>query len=268
MGAPRGLRLLAENRPVARRDGRAGAALACRGRVFEGILTLLFPDACGACRAPVVDDGSAAGALLCEVCRAAVDPVPAGVCRRCGTHLEAGRTCLRCALAPPPWGEVQVGALYGGPLMEALRACKYGPRPELVRGLARLFAAGTKVPRGARIVPVPTHPRRIRDRGFDLTFALAAEVAARSQAPLLPGALVRHGRPVHLAGRRRRERQALVQGAFRVGPLRRWVRGRRVLLVDDVLTTGATVGAATRVLLSGGATQVDVAVLARVERDV
>ena len=142
----------------------------------------------------------------------------------------------------------------------------YAPNPTELK--AALAAARGRAPRGVdRVVAVPTHGRHMRRRGFALTEALAFEAGLVLSRPTLPEVLRRRGQGTSQAGSSVAQRRANVRGAFVPGLLSRLIRGKRVLLVDDVLTTGATARAATRVLLRAGADVVEVAVLARADRE-
>jgi ComF family protein len=155
-------------------------------------------------------------------------------------------------------------------MREAIHALKFGGRPVLATPLGRLLAEA-----GARalpappadwadgLVPVPLHPARLAERGFNQAELLAAPCAARWRVPVLSRALVRRRPTLPQTDLDPAARRANVRDAFRV-PRPAAVEGRRVLLVDDVLTTGATVGAAARALRAAGAAAVGVLTLARV----
>jgi ComF family protein len=239
-------------------------------RILESLLALLFPERCPAC-AGFMDPGDG----LCPTCAASLYPVGAA-CPTCARpeEIPVGLTCRRCRRRPPPFRHARAAFRYGGELAVAIRRLKYGGggeagRPELARPLGRLLAPA--LARAASvadlIVPVPLHARRLRARGFSQAQALVR--AARVLEPLPPvvtGALVRTRPTAEQAGLTRPARLANVAGAFAV-PARATdrVRGRSVLLVDDVITTGATAAACARALLAAGAGAVDVIALARAE---
>ncbi|MDF1563904.1 MAG: phosphoribosyltransferase family protein [Deltaproteobacteria bacterium] len=237
--------------------------------LLETTLSLLFPLHCQACDRLFEDDGSPGGRLLCPDCRSFLEAPSPHDCVACGARVEGGRACLACRLEPPPWTSLRAGLLYGGPLLEALHACKFQPRAEAIPGLVRLLGGSLRLasPEVDAVVGLPGHPAHYRQRGFDLAASLALEAALCLDRPLLSRALVRRGPPTRQVGASIARRRENVRGAFEAGGDLRSRAGARLLLVDDVLTTGATARAATRALLAAGAAEVHVAVLCRAERE-
>lgn len=227
---------------------------------------ILFPRACVACTERV-----AAGDPLpfCRLCAVSVEPLQPPYCLRCGQPFAGdgpNHACLRCSTHPPPFARARAPYLFGGSLLTALHRYKYGGAWELGGSLGALVAGGgygDLVPTAFDlVVPVPVHRARLAQRGFDHVTPLARAVGRAGQVRMVPRALrrVRNTPPqVSLSGDARRRN---VEGAFAVRD-RRQVTGRRVLLVDDVLTTGATVSACSRALRGAGASQVAVLCLAR-----
>ncbi len=224
---------------------------------------LLFPEKCPACDA--LGDGRLG---LCDRCAASLYPVGA-CCPRCALPEEGpGVLCRRCAKLPPPFERVVAPWRYGGELAVALRRLKFGGpggggRGELARPLATLWR-GTWPPEADMVAPVPLHPSRLRVRGFGQAQALA-EAARRlfGGPPVDATALVRVRATDEQARLGRAARRRNVAGAFLAAPR---VAGRRVVLVDDVVTTGATAAAAARALRAAGAASVTVLALARADR--
>ena len=233
------------------------------GPLIEGFLQLILPSTCAACTC-LCDEGAA----FCEPCGATLDPV-LRACPRCALPLggEGDRSeCLGCLRAPPPWASAIAPYVFGAALAQAVRAWKLGARQALAGGLGAALAPSLSslAPGVDALVPVPLHPRRLRARGFNQAFDLARS-ASRRAGPRAPGVAdlldrVRDTPPqatLDRAGRRDN-----VRGAFRVRG--RWdVIGAHLCLIDDVMTTGATLAACAEALQEAGAARVDVLTLAR-----
>ncbi|MFL5277748.1 MAG: ComF family protein [Myxococcales bacterium] len=225
--------------------------------VLESAAAMLFPDRCGAC-------AEECQGPLCEDCAETLVATPAG-CPVCGAPADEAllpvlrpRRCAHCRERAPPYAKARAPYLHGGALAEAIWRFKYDGCEELARPLSLLFD-GCEAPRSQVIAPVPLHPSRLRERGFDQA-ALLARAAARRFALPCAHLLVRTRPTKAQVGLDRTRREANVRGAFRA---RRAVPGARVCLVDDVLTTGATAAEAARALLAAGAAHVEVRTLAR-----
>lgn len=242
------------------------------------VLDLLFPALCPVCGARSDEPRRRP---FCGACWAALPLAPTPGCRTCGRTwpgLAPGLVCDGCRRHPPPFAYARAVGEFRDGMRAAIHAMKYGRRPAVAQPLGRLLAeaGGPLVTATARdaaagapgevidaIVPVPLHPARVTERGFNQAELLAVPCATLWGVPLRTRALarVRPTRPqteLDAAARR-----ANVAGAFEVTRPED-VTGRRLLLVDDVLTTGATVGAAARALKAAGAETVGVLVLARV----
>ncbi len=203
----------------------------------------------------------------------ALEWVAPASCAACDGHVEARRvfcapcagTVVRLAATPSEGADARAPFAYGGALAEAIRRFKYGRRPDLARPLGHLLRASVVDAVGAfdQVVPVPLHPRRRADRGFDQAALLAVHVARQLGCPLRPEALrrTRHGPAQASLGRGERLQSAAL--AFEAATDR--VAGSRVLLVDDVVTTGATLRACSAALYAAGAARVEALTLARAE---
>lgn len=219
-------------------------------------LDLVYPPRCAAC-----GDGLASSAQepFCATCAGAVDAVPQG-CDRCGLPGPCS-PCGACLVQPPPFASCSAAALLGGPVADAIHALKYRDRPALARPLGHWLGTRVPVPADATLVPVPLGRGRRLSRGYDQAALLAAALArSDGRRRLVKGALRRVRETGPQVGRTRDERLAAVRGAFQAGE---GVRGRHLVLVDDVVTTGATASAAAEALLAAGAVRVDVVALAR-----
>lgn len=217
------------------------------------LLELLYPPRCASCEG--------AGEPFCSTCADALLP-PGEGCPRCGRPGRAA-TCGHCLARPPAFDGLRSAGLFGGPLADAVHALKYGDRPALARPLGRWLAERVPLEPGSLLVAVPLGRGRRRARGYDQAARLAGHLARASGATLLTGALRRIRETPPQVGLGRAGRAANVAGAFAADPGR--VAGRELVLVDDVVTTGATADAAARALLAAGAVRVTVVALARAE---
>jgi ComF family protein len=174
------------------------------------------------------------------------------------------------AADPPHYDRARAVAVYGGVMQDLVHAFKYADRHDARDLFGRWLAtAGSELIADADVVvPVPMHRWRLFTRRFNQSAMLAREIVRRTGLRLETGALIRVRATPPQVGLSRREREANVAGAFKVSERgRQQLAGRRVLLVDDVITTGSTVDACARVLKSAGAASVDVLALARVTDD-
>jgi len=240
--------------------GRRGFAAAAA--LGEGMLALLYPPVCAVCDTPITGPG----ALRAGVCRSCLDAMP--------LNRESDPSAAAVSVIETGFPVAAAGE-YGGPLREAVHLLKYARRDDLSRPLGALLndllarlererCGAWKRPR--LLVPVPLHPARERWRGYNQSRLLAAVVARRFGIPLAPArALRRCWRTGTQTGRGAEVRRERMRGAFRAG-WRRGLAGKRVLLVDDVVTTGATLEACAAALLDAGSGPVSALVLARTPR--
>lgn len=196
-----------------------------------------------------------------------------GACVTCGLPLpgttDEDTHCDFCLADPPPWARGVAVALYGGRARQIVLGLKHGDRGDLVPLVARWLAGrARRLQRSDTVVvPVPLHRLRFLRRRSNQSADMARAFCRLTGAEYLPDALVRTRSTPSQDGRDRTARFANVDSAFAVDPARaaRFLN-RPVLLIDDVMTTGATLTACTRALEAAGVTRIDVAVLARVER--
>ncbi|QKV20211.1 ComF family protein [Oricola thermophila] len=230
------------------------------------VASILFPDTCLACRTHVAARGT-----LCPECWGQIHFIADPICTVTGTPFQHdfGDDMVSAeALAnPQPWRRARAAVLHDGIARQLVQRLKYGDQPELAPWMARwmLRAGRLLVEECDVVVPVPLHKRRYLARRYNQSAELARMIAAEGGIAFEPAALVRIRPTRRQVGLTAKQRQANVRGAFRVPPGHEIaVCGRSVLLVDDVYTTGATLGAATRALLRGGAAHVDVLTFSRV----
>jgi ComF family protein len=239
------------------------------GAGLRAVLDLVYPPVCLACAQPT----GVAGAL-CAPCWTGLRFITPPVCERTGVPLPfatgAGMLSPEAIAHPPVYRRARAAARYDGAAPTLVHLMKYGDRPDHAALLsAWMHQAGAELLGDADvIVPVPLHRTRLWRRRFNQAALLARALGRRSGVPVDLDGFVRVKPTRSQVGLSRTERAGNIQGAFRVAPAAaERFRGRRVLVVDDVLTTGATANAAARVLLRGGAATVDVLVFARVVTD-
>jgi ComF family protein len=229
------------------------------------LLDLLFPGDCEVCDAPLPPDHAG---CICSACLAAMSPPPPPLCPRCGVPLRPDRPCPACAAHPPAFAAARAAALYLpaadglNPLAGAVHKLKYGQRRPVANVLVVLLAARYPFADDALLVPVPLHPARLRMRGFNQAHLLARGLAHHRGLSLAPRALRRRRMTRQQPGLSAAERRRNLAGAFTVRQPS-LVAGRSVVLVDDVLTTGATADACAHALQAAGAARVDVYVVGR-----
>jgi ComF family protein len=247
-------------------EGRGGAARALAGmmrRFGRGAVDLVYPPVCLACRAAIAEPEA-----LCPACWRAMAWVERPLCVRTGLPLaaDAGQDIsVEAAADPPVCARTRCVVLFDdGPARRLVHRLKYGDAPELARPMGRWMArAAAELWREADvIVPVPLHGRRLFARRFNQAALLAQSLARESARPLDATSLRRVKATRPQVGLSHDERARNMQGAFAAAPGA--FAGRRVLLVDDVATTGATLNACARAALKAGAKRVDAAIFARV----
>lgn len=231
--------------------------------IVDVLLAVLYPPACPGCRRALHRPGPP---RFCGACRTALGGI-LDPCPRCAEP-AASPLCSRCAARPPSFRHAVAAYPYreDGVLAKAIHQWKYRGDLEAGRALEEQFAHRTETPALCYdlVVPVPLHPARFRQRGFNQA-ALLARALVRAQPRL--GALSTNSlRRTGGATQARLGRVARWANAPRAFSARGRVSGKSVLLVDDVLTTGATASACAATLVSAGAALVDVAVLARTPR--
>jgi len=229
------------------------------------ILDLLFVPHCPACDARLPSTHGP----LCDECSISLYEIgPA--CPRCALPASGPDSviCARCLRRPPPYASARAAFRYGGELAAALRRLKYGGRPDIARILAPLLAPALALAaREADVaMPVPLHWRRLSRRGYNQAALLLAHASRGTGLDIDALSLRRRIATAPQSELPARHRKANVANAFAVVPRRRErVVGRRVLLCDDVMTTGATLASAARSLRQAGARSVLVFSAARAE---
>ncbi|MBI2533230.1 MAG: ComF family protein [Deltaproteobacteria bacterium] len=240
---------------------------------FEWLVDWLYPPRCRACAGRI---HGCDAEYFCSACRSQVQIVAHPLCPICGRPFPDAsgddHTCGICLTREPQFTRARAWACYPRqeleehPLRQVVQKFKYGRKVALGKPLGRLLALGCgdflSECHFDVILPVPLHPKRLRWRGFNQSVLLARQVSRAYGVPMDPFVLVRIKETLPQTQLSEEERRKNVRGAFALNPARS-VDGKRVLLVDDVYTSGATVNECSRTLNRAGAEEVTVLTLAR-----
>ena len=234
------------------------------------MLELVYPPRCMGCGELTESDFG-----LCGPCWRDTPFIGGTVCDSCGAPVVGERDgfridCDDCLKTPRPWQEGRAALLYQGRARALILALKHGDRPELAHPAARWMAqAGRELlcP-GLLVAPVPLHWSRLIKRRYNQSALLAQHLGREAGLDCIPDLLQRKVRTPVLDGKTAREREDILAPAISAHPKRvGLIRGRDILLVDDVMTSGATLAACTRVCQAAGANHIFVLALARVAKD-
>ncbi|MDA7964381.1 ComF family protein [Ruegeria sp.] len=234
------------------------------------MLELVYPPRCMGCGELTESDFG-----LCGPCWRDTPFIGGTVCDSCGAPVVGERDgfridCDDCLKTPRPWHEGRAALLYQGRARALVLALKHGDRPELARPAARWMAqAGREILRpGLLVAPVPLHWSRLIKRRYNQSALLAQHLGREAGLDCIPDLLQRRVRTPVLDGKTAQEREDILTHAISTHPKRaEQIRGRDILLVDDVMTSGATLAACTRVCQAAGANHIFVLALARVAKD-
>lgn len=236
---------------------------------FQTLVHMVFPPECLSCRAPVISDAG-----LCGPCWREVAFIEGAVCETCGIPMAGdvavGDRCDECLRIARPWSQGRARLLYQGKGRALVLALKHGDRTDIapVAGAWLAQSAAQIVKRDMLVAPVPLHWRRMIKRKYNQS-ALLADVLARELGLTHCRDLLKRGRATQvLDGKTVEQRFAQMRGAISVAPAHAGrLAGRSVLIVDDVMTSGATLAACSEACLAAGAREVCVVALARVAKD-
>ncbi len=236
------------------------------------LVDFVLPVGCVSCRSWIPrPSGDGPSSIVCRRCRSKLPVASWPRCPRChaprGTGRDPSPECLECRDWPPELTRARYAHVLEAPASDLVHGLKYEGWPELAEVMGRAMAATAVAELGVdatapAVVPVPTTPRRIRERGYNQARLLAEVVASHLDLPLV-AVLRRDFAPSSQTTLSPRERRENVRGAFRVVDGGVELEARDVLLVDDVLTTGATAGEAARTLDSAGTASVHLLTFAR-----
>jgi competence protein ComFC len=230
--------------------------------LWEGFLDLLYPNAtgciyCGQEKLPGEHE-------LCAGCLGSIELIQEPSCQKCGKPVRVGNTyCRDCLTYMRSFSKALPVGVYRGWFKDAIYAYKFGGRRELAKAFARLMAGRIRMSGKLAdcIVPVPLHPERMRQRGFNQAELLGKYLSDFLEIPMRPYVLTRVIDTVPSRTLKREEREINLKEAFAVtNP--QLVRNKRILLVDDIYTTGITAESCAKTLLTSGAAEVTVCVLA------
>jgi ComF family protein len=247
--------------PAGRLARFAGALRAGIGLAVD----VALPNLCASCREPVINEG------VCAACWSKLSFIAPPYCERLGLPFPfdpgPGVLSMQAIADPPAYRRARAAARYDDIARTLVHALKYGDRLDLAPTMGRWMAraGGELLAEADALVPVPLHWRRLWARRFNQSALLADVIARTCGAEVVHSALKRVKATPQQVGLDKSARTRNVQGAFRVPTEGQGaVAGRRIVLIDDVLTSGATADACARVLLRAGAAHVDVLVFARV----
>ena len=240
---------------------------------FSRALDWLYPPRCRSCRERIFGQDED---YFCRSCREKIRLISHPLCSTCGRPFLDTRgedhLCGACLAHPPCFQKARAWACYPGeeneghPLREVVQRFKYGRKVSLGKPLGRLMARGCSglffESHFDLVIPVPLHPKRLRWRGFNQAVILAREVGRLWRLPMDPFLLLRSRETPPQTQLSEEERKKNMRRAFSLNPAKP-VDGKRLLLVDDVYTSGATVNECSRTLIRAGAKEVCVLTLAR-----
>lgn len=237
-------------------------------RPFQKLLDLIYPRACAHCDLPISDKRP--DLPYCSGCWETIRPLAGPRCPVCATPFSSPTAlthspdhhCAECREHLPAFSRAVTPYAYEGTLAEAIQRFKYLKQPSLADPLAHLLMEALRTVRFDRVAAIPLHPARLRTREFNQSLLLAQRIARFTDVPLLIDALNRSRDTLPQVGLSRKEREQNVRRAFHLSDPKT-IQRMRILLVDDVYTTGATLREGAKILLKGGAKEVIVAAVAR-----
>ena len=237
-------------------------------KYLNQLSNLLYPQYCLHC-----EEGVPGPSIFCENCQAQITRLSESHCFICSIPFESSAAtshspdhrCGECRENLPAFSKAVTPFLYEGPLSSAICQFKYQKKPHLAVPLAGLMMndlAGIAVGGIDSVMAIPLHPSRLRSREFNQSLLLAREIGKATSVPYSIDALIRTRETQPQVGLSRKERHENIKGAFQVTRPNE-IKDHKILLVDDVYTTGATLKEASKIVIQSGAKEVIVATIAR-----
>ena len=230
------------------------------------LLDWLYPPACIACRSLIaLSDPQPRDMLLCEKCQTLFEPIVPPICKTCGIPTERDvERCVSCFGKTFYFASNRAVFVYDGLMRDLLHDLKFRRRRQIAESLGKLWALCAFIPPGTILVPLPLHPKKRRERGFNQAEVLTRQLAQRLNIPM-ENALVRVLDTPPQSGLHPRMRIENVAGAFDIAPGVD-VTGKKYVIIDDIYTTGASLNECAKVLKAAGAAEVGCMTLSIVEK--
>lgn len=227
--------------------------------MIGGLLHILFPESCPLCGKPSKEHSTAP---ICNDCWKSVSPYEGPSCLKCGRPLvsDVSITCRDCLEREPHFERVRSFGIYDGVLKKAITVFKYGSIRRLSKPLSAMMSR-VRIPAADILLPVPLHERRLREREFNQSALLAKHLSRHTGIPVSLDSLIRTRDTAPQAGLSAGERRKNIRNAFYVQE-NGCIKGKNIILVDDVFTTGATLRECSRVLKRSGSENIYAVTLA------
>ncbi len=235
--------------------------------IVSGLADILFPPECRACGTALIADGEHP---FCPECLSTINFVASPLCSSCGLPFTetdgVNHLCEECILSTPPFSMARALGKYEGALLDTIHLFKYNGKVSIGEALGRMMAKACydSLATGdySLIIPVPLHPKKLRERGFNQSLILARQISKRFSVPIDFITLRRVIHTESQVGLSRQKRAVNVRGAFEVTD-QTGIENKKILLIDDVYTTGSTARECSKILMKNGAKEVAVLTLAR-----
>lgn len=231
-------------------------------QTFNTAINFLYPTQCRICENQI---GLYAVPFLCNVCWDSIDFIKPPFCEICGTPNIDG-TCADCDTNPPRYGKLRTIALYKGALQQAIHQFKFEKRKNVAKYLIQLLIehipSDCNINEYDYIIPIPIHKIRLNERGFNQSIILSNGIAENYHVDVRTDLLIRRKNTSPQSSLDREKRKSNIIGAFDLEK-REHLQAKKLLVFDDVFTTGATIQEAVNVLWEADPTEIDVLTLAR-----